>query len=150
MKHLPASVVVTNSLFEFDGGSITLDFMDASTGTSRSVCLKQHRLPRGSPEVGFPPGALILDNEVLPVRGPAERALIQALRTARIEPRLPDCPIDCIDGENGILIGADIEDYVARVAEGPASVIGSLLEQLVEFVDSDEYVAVARRSGRAV
>ena len=139
---------VTNSMYAMDGGSIYLALRDPS-GAPHSLHLPQHALPTTfAPDE--PPGALIFDGKVLSVRGPDEAALLEALRTARFEALRPLSEAESRIGRPGerILVGEDVREFVEAVDRGPNEAMRHLVERIVGFFESEEYLEVARRQRR--
>ncbi len=140
---------ITNSMYAMDGGSIYLALRDPS-GAPHSLHLPQHALPTTfSPDA--PPGALILDGRVLGVRSPDEARLLEALRTAKFHALRPLSDAGSRIGRPGerILVGEDVRRFVESVDRAPNEAMRHLVERVVGFVESDEYLEIARRQGQA-
>ncbi len=42
-----------------------------------------------------------------------------------------------------MIVGDDIKDYYARIAEGPEAALRHLVKELIDYVESAEYVSYA-------
>jgi len=137
----PSSITLTDGAYTLDGGSIHL-FGQEPEGTTHHIALAQHQLA-GNFGHDFVPGRLHLDGVPIPVRSDAEFQLIAALRRAVIAPKsdIPDTP----SGEQRIVLSGDIEEYLTKAGESPAAALMLLLKRVLDFVASDEYLAVAAK-----
>src|SRR5262245_58083423 len=146
MPAVPTSLIVMNCAYRLDGGSISFEFREPD-GTRHTLYVPQHSLPSNF-RASDPPGALIFDGQPLAVRGSEEAALLAALRKASMEP--------CSSVHEGLAarerlhgMGSDISDYLAAIDQGPQAAMQHLIDQVISFVESDEYVRVAWLFGRA-
>ena len=139
---VPSPVTVHDGAFATDGGSISLS-LAGPDGQRHALLLTQHRLPRFDSD-GPLRGRLYFDRELVRVRSVAEARLREALRAARFPDEKP-APSESASGGPTLVVGADIQAYLDKVQEGPASALRHLVESVLDYVDSDEYVTFARR-----
>jgi len=149
MHAIPSSLVIVNGGCTLDGGSIRLE-MEGPTQLKHTLHLPQHVMPRNF-RPGCPPGALIFDGEVLPVRGPEEATLLRALRNATysLVGTPPGHEREHIGppGRRGVL-GEDLKSFTAAIDEGPTAAARWLVQGIIAFVESPAFVEVARQHGR--
>jgi hypothetical protein len=139
---IPERLVIADAAYASDGGSLWLR-VRGPAGASCAVVLWQH-LFLDSPDPQRLPGRLYVDGALVPVRSDAERRLLIALREARLE---PPPPRDVPPRGPGVVVGRDLQEYDAKIAEGPEAATRHLVEKLIAFVESEEYVALAGRLG---
>jgi hypothetical protein len=85
MSSLPSSIRITRTWFATDGGSLCVEF-EGEGGDRHLLHLPQHRLP-GNFRAEAPPGALILDERVLPPRSEEEAELMVLCRPLQPQSR---------------------------------------------------------------
>ena len=139
---IPEQLVIVQAAYASDGGSVWLGARDPA-GASLSVVLWQH-LFLEQPDPKRLPGRLYVDGVLVPVRSEAERRLLAALREAPLE--LPS-PREVPPRGPGMIVGRDLQEYQAKIREGPEAATRHLVEQLITFVESEDYVALAARQG---
>jgi hypothetical protein len=144
MARVPDSLVVTTGAYRMDGGSIYLA-LRGPDGSAHTLNLWQHGLS-GNFSAARPPGALVFDGEVLVPRGADEVALLAALRAADLEPT-PVAGGTRLSPRR-IVLGDDIKHYTDASDRGPDAALRMLVDRVVSFVESEEYVEVAKRHGR--
>jgi hypothetical protein len=124
-----------------DGGSIMLHVLD-TTGANHRLLLVQRAFLSGPHRLGLP-GRIYLDDVLIPVRSPDEAALLGFLQnpliTASTEPPPPHTG-------GRIIIGDHLKAYFAAVDRSPADAIRHLVNEMLTFVESDEYVHLAGRT----
>ncbi len=134
---LPQSITITNSSYLLDGGTTTLCAV-CDLGNEVHIQLAQHVFP--SPVAG----RLFFGEELIAVRSPVEDAIVKLLDEAEILPsalRLPDGePIQL--SEDRISFVEEIDELAANI---PADNLRRQLNAIVAYVQSDEYVTVARK-----
>lgn len=118
-----------------DGGTINLELVDL-IGVSHRLCLVQHISPVRPSELKHR-GGLYFDDALVEIRSSDETVLLNFLRTARITASSTPPPRP---GEPFVVLGEDLKEYFAAGARSPADAIRYLVNELVAFVDSDEYV----------
>jgi len=135
---------VLEGAFATDGGSISLLLSEAD-GTKHSLLLTQHLLPPcGCPDERKT-GRIYFDGQLIGVRSKEEKALILMLKRAKpdVSPGLSGTSDRQTFSRPGMIVGKDIEDYSARIAEGPESALRYLVGEVLRYVESDEYVSHA-------
>lgn len=140
----PNDVTVADGAFATDGGSISLVLTEPG-GRRHTLLLTQHLLPRWDPN-GPLLGRIYFDGELVPVRSEAEARLLKALRTAGFpeeKPRHGRPP----RGSPGMVVGEDIKAFMGKVEEGPTAALRHLVESVLRYVESDDYVAFAAGQG---
>lgn len=141
---IPEELVVEEGAYASDGGSTYLRVRDGQ-GTRHDIMLWQHMFT-DAPDPGRLPGRLYFDDTLLAVRSDQERRLIQALRVARLDaPQTADRPAR--ERGPGMVVGKDLQDYNAKIAEGPAAALAHLVQGVVDWVESEAYVELARVVG---
>lgn len=144
---IPRHITILDGAFATDGGSISLLISDPQ-GNRHSLLLSQHLLPFCGMPGEREPGRLHLDGSVIPVRSAEEASIISALEHADIE--LLDTPARGVStvGEErpSMVVGDDIRAYFSKIAEGPEAAVRHLVLVLIEYVGSEEYVALCRRN----
>lgn len=141
---IPLIVTILDGAFATDGGSIFLSVSDPD-GNRHSVLLAQHLLPPWGDSNQRKPGRLYFDGVMLEVRSEDEKQIMSALKQAKI--RLPlgrKSGAGAVSARQpGMIVGEDIRNYYSKIEEGPESALIHLVNELIEYVDSDEYVAFA-------
>ncbi len=132
-------VTVEDGAMAMDGGSIFLQ-LRASAGKRHRLLLAQHLLPVFDAESPRP-GRLYLDGQLVPIRSGTEADLLDALRNARLPSDNPSAK-ESTHRRPDLVIGADIEAYHAKIEQGRAAALQHLVDQLLEWVESDEYLAL--------
>lgn len=135
---IPPLRVIVDGAYMMDGGSISLLLVD-DAGVEHGLELVQHLIPENSSDDRLF-GRLYLDNSLIDVRSDDETTIINFLEGAPIQ--APSSKPAATSGTH-LVIGDDIQSYVEARAKGPASALAHLVEQLVAFVRSEEYVRLA-------
>lgn len=125
-----------------DGGSILLSLRD-SEGVQRNLLLAQHRIPMAETDPRLP-GRLYLDGRMIAVRSDEEAQLLAKLKRASISsvdrkhelPRAGSGPMH--------VLSEDIADFLAAAKVSTSEAIKHLVTSLIQFVESEEYVRLAR------
>ena len=141
----PASLVLRSSEYFLDGGTAILTGTD-ELGRERAVMLVQRAFPE-SGSFGIA-GRLYLDGEPVPVRSELESQVLTVLRTAEVQYTSPE-------GEpageriqlspNALILGDDIRQVLTR---SPEENIRALRNEMIEAVESEQYVTFAAEVGR--
>jgi hypothetical protein len=143
---LPSQLTIHDCALCLDGGTVLLGTTDEA-GQKRSIMLVQHAFPQTNP-IGWVPGRLYLDDDVVPIRSPLEANILALLRAATIlvanPARTDDEPVQL--APNGLILGEDIRQVFSR---GPEENIRALLAQIIQFVDSEGYLRFAERVEQA-
>lgn len=141
---IPEQLLVVDGAYASDGGSTYLGVRD-SGGTQHDIMLWQHMFT-DEPDPKRLPGRLYLDGALVAVRSDEERQLIRALRAAQIDGPAGESPPKKERGP-GMIIGKDLQDYQAAIDEGPAAAMAFLVRGVVDWVESEAYVELARAVG---
>jgi hypothetical protein len=141
---LKAQYTIDDGAYALDGGSIYLSLRDAE-GVQHALVLTQHRIPKNEADLRVP-GRLYLDGQIIGVRSHEEARLIAAIKKAPISLTNIDRPASGQETGPTIVIGDDIVDYLNATRDSPKAAIRLLVDALVEFVESEEYVKFASQS----
>jgi hypothetical protein len=143
---IPEKITIVDGYYFTDGGSIVL-LVEEPDKTRHQITLGQHLfLEMFDPNLL--PGRLYWDHLLVPVRSAMEAEVIDLLRSGEI---IPDEPLERESGEGStgdgpvVVVGDDLKEYYAKVADGKNEVIRHLIEKVVGFVGSREYVRIARK-----
>jgi hypothetical protein len=143
---VPQRLTLTGTRFFMDGGTIVITAID-ERGGERSVMLVQRAFAWGN-TFGVP-GRLYLDGQPVTVRSEVESRLVALLRMAdvRYAPPAGESPGERIQlSPNALILGDDIKQVLSR---GPEENIRGLREQVVEWVESPQYVSFAAEAEQA-
>lgn len=143
---IPEKLTVVDGFYFTDGGSIVL-VAEEPDRTRHQITLGQHRFL----EIFDPnllPGRLYFNHLIVPVRSEIEAKLIARMQTSNIIPvEPPGSEKDDTSTGDGpvVIVGDDLKAYYSKVAEGKGEVIQHLIEKLINFVQSREYVNIASK-----
>ena len=137
----PTLLTIEDGAYAMDGGSIYLAFRD-SDGVRHGLVLVQHGIPLDKSDPRMP-GRLYLDDRIIPFRSEEETRLLSEIKTARISPVNSEQQQGQQPSGRGLVIGDDISTYLAATRDSSAAAIQWLVDSLVQFVESDEYVQLA-------
>ncbi len=145
---IPEKITLVDGYYFTDGGSIVL-IAETPDSNRRQITLGQHRiLEYYDPNVL--PGRLYWDSQLVPVRSELEADLIALLETSEIAPGEPPEPEkEAASSEAGpvVVVGDDLKEYYAKMAEGKRATIRYLRASLIKFVRSRKYVRIAKKVG---
>jgi hypothetical protein len=142
----PEELTIIDGFYFTDGGSIILIAEDPDS-IRHQITLAQHRFL----EIFDPnllPGRLYFNHQMIPVRSELEAELINLVQNSEI---VPVEPLERLKGEASIsngpmmVVGDDLKEYYAKVAEGKGEVINHLIENLINFVQSETYIRIAKK-----
>ncbi len=142
---IPEKLTFVDGFYFTDGGSIVL-IAEELDSTRHQITLAQHRFL----EIFDPnllPGRLYFNHLMVAVHSEMEAkliALLQACEIAPTEPPEPEKGNPIGDGP-GVIVGDDLKEYYAKVAEGKEEVIRHLIEDLLNFVQSKKYPKIAKQ-----
>lgn len=143
---IPEKLSIVDGFYFTDGGSIVL-IAEEPDNTRHQITLAQHRfLDIFDPKVV--PGRLYFNHLTVPVRSETEAkliALIQASQIVPVEPPEPEKDETSTRDGPMVVVGDDLKEYYAKVAKGKEEVIQHLIENLIKFVQSREYVKIAKK-----
>jgi len=156
---IPEKLKIVDGFYFTDGGSIVL-IAEEPKSARHQITLAQHRFL----EIFDPnllPGRLYFNHLMVPVRSEMEAKLIALMQVSEIVPaEAPESGKDPCTGMrdkessigNGpvVVVGDDLKEYYAKVAEGKEEVIHHLIENLINFVQSREYVRIAKKMEKKV
>lgn len=149
MLLVPATLTITNAVYAMDGGSRGIYLRDGD-GNAHTLSIGQHRIPSNFASGGAP-GALVFDEVLVPVRSETERALLRALKVAtfsfetlrsvsEVERTQP--------AGRRLVLGQDVAAEVAAADRGVEASLRHAVAEVISFVESQDYIDVARRFGR--
>lgn len=141
---IPENFVIEDGAYAMDGGSIALYVRD-SEGDEHSIVLCQHMFTKLINPNKIP-GRLYFDKILIPVRASMESQILASLREARLDTVNPESEI--VEGKfelnPGVIVGDDIKEYMSKIEEGSGAALAHLVRQLIDYVDSADYVELAR------
>jgi len=140
----PARLVLRSSEYHLDGGTAVLLGSDEQ-GHEREVMLVQSMFPQS--RLSGIPGRLYLDGRPVPVRSELESQVLAVLRAAEVrytpaEGELAGKRIQL--SSSVVILSDDIKQVLTR---GPEENIRALRNQVVETVESEQYVSFASEVG---
>ena len=143
---IPEKLTIVEGFYFTDGGSIVL-VAEEPDSTRHQITLAQHRFL----EIFDPnllPGRLYFNHLMVPVRSEMEAKLIALMQVSEIlpveQPELEKNKSSTSDGPV-VVVGDDLKEYYAKMSEGMEEVIQHLIENLINFVQSREYVRIAKK-----
>ena len=142
---IPTSLILTDCSYGLDGGSINIEAQDQS-GRTHQISLPQHRIPENFKPTQIP-ARLHLNGTPVALRSVAESQLLDALRTASVESVETDSQPGI--SASRLVLSRDIETYLEAVDESPDAAIRLLVQRVVDFVVSDEYLTIAKHLERS-
>ena len=142
---IPDRFVIEDGAYAMDGGSIYLHVRD-SEGDEHDIVLWQHMFT----EVSNPdrkPGRLYFDKILIPVREEMESQILAVLREARLDKAIEETKRfeESSEWSPGVTIGDDIKEYRSKISKSPKAALTHLVRQLIEYVESADYVELARK-----
>src|SRR5512137_1191201 len=140
----PRPLTIVDGAYALDGGSIFLAFRD-NDGVQHQLVLVQHSIPM-DPSDPRNPGRLYLDDQIIQVRSEEETWLLSEIKAALIAPVLPGQPEPKRETGPVVVLGEDIADFLAAARASPRAAIQHLVDSVVEFVESGEYLKLDRQS----
>jgi hypothetical protein len=139
---LPRRIVVRDSAYALDGGTIHLRATD-ERGRELGILLVQHLFPQPSLSMGIP-GRLYFGSRLVPIRSELEERVLRLLSEAEVQAPPPPPPQP--PRKNMLVIGDDIKAFMSRTPEENCR---AFLREIVEFVRSERYVTFAAEVERA-
>jgi len=142
---IPDSFVIEDGAYAMDGGTIAINVRDPE-GNRHDIVLRQHMFT----EVSDPdrlPGRLYFDGTLIPVREEWENQVLKALRQAPLHTLYTE-PVSAeerLDGGPGMIVGDDLKEYMSKIDESPVAALSHLIRQLIDYVESADYVELARK-----
>ena len=141
---IPESFVIEDGAYAMDGGSIALNVRDPE-GKKHHIVLWQHLFTEQS-NLDKIPGRLYFDKILIPVRASVESQILAALREARLD--TVNLESEEVEGKlelnPGVIVGDDIKEYMSKIDESPNAALAHLVRQLIEYVESADYIELAR------
>jgi hypothetical protein len=139
--HVPNRIIVRESAYCLDGGSINL-FATDPFGRPINILLVQRICPKTNPSTSIP-GRLYYRSELVPIRSKLEAQIVQLLSEAEVqapppEPKVPERPM--------LVIGEDIKQFLSRTPEENCR---AFIREIVEYVRSEKYIAFAEEVRKA-
>jgi hypothetical protein len=124
-----------------DGGTIWLALVDAA-GKKHTLWIPQYHIQENfSPE--YPPGSLVFDGALMETRGKDEERLVGWLQTADVKPmRTNTKGMDIHNRE------ITLPPYTAVESEKMGLFIRDVVKDVIAFVKSDAYLALAEKYGK--
>jgi hypothetical protein len=140
---LPSRIVVRDSAYALDGGTIHLRATD-ERGRELGILLVQHAFPQASPSMDLIPGRLYFGSQLVPIRSELEERVLRLLSEAEVQ--VPPPPPPQPPRKNMLILGDDIKAFMSRTPEENCR---AFLREIVEFVRSERYVTFAAEVERA-
>ena len=148
---IPEKLTIVEGFYFTDGGSIVL-IAEEPDSTRHQITLAQHRFL----EIFDPnllPGRLYFNHLMVPIRSEMEAKLIALVQVSEIVPAEPP-EQEKVESSTGdgpvVVVGDDLKEYYAKVAEGKEEAIQHLIENLINYVQSREYVRIAKKIEKKV
>jgi hypothetical protein len=140
---IPKKLVIEDGAYAMDGGSISLQVRD-SDGNEHNIVLWQHMFTEQSNPDRMP-GRLYFDKILIPVREDVESQILAALREARLDEAIGESKRseESSEWSPGVIIGDDIKEYRSKINESPQAALTHLVMQLIEYVESADYIELA-------
>jgi len=134
---IPAQITIVDSSFFLDGGTVALHAI-TDDGLKCSIQLNQ----RVFSDFYADPGRLFFNGERIDVRSDKESQIVRLLKTASIESVIKEPPPNSSPpiSKNALILGDDIRQFFES---SPQSNLERFRNQIVEFIESDEYVRIA-------
>jgi len=134
---IPNEITLVESSYWLDGGSITLHGVTES-GSECRIHLTQRCFPNSGNE-----GRLYFNDELVDVRCNDELRIVELLRSAPIatKHREPTSSDEPPISKNALILSEDIRDFFASE---PEQNLRRFRDEIVKFVESDEYVEIAK------
>ena len=143
---IPEKLTFFEGLYFTDGGSTVL-IGTAPDGAQHQITLAQHLFL----EIFDPnliPGRLYFDHLMVPVRSEMEEQVIACIQASEIEadepPKEEPKEPEQASGPT-VVVGDDLKEYYAKMAEGKHATIQHLIDELLKFVNSGKYVRIAKK-----
>ncbi len=143
---IPEKLKIVEGFYLTNGGSIVL-VAEEPNSTRHQITLAQHMFL----EIFDPnllPGRLYFNHLMVPIRSEMEAKLIALIQVSEIHPvEPPEEEIEKASTGDGpvVVVGDDLKEYYAKMSEGMEEVIRHLIENLINFVQSREYVRIAKK-----
>jgi hypothetical protein len=144
---IPNNLTVVDGFYFTDGGSIVL-VAEEPDRTRHQITLAQHRFLETF-DPNLLPGRLYFNHLIVPARSEMEEKLIALLQASDALPGKPPKPenSEASPGDGVVVVlGDDLKEYYAKVDEGKAVVVQHLIEKLINYVRSKEYVRIAKKN----
>ncbi len=142
-SQIEGRLLIYNCAYTMDGGSIHL-FAKDSSGTEFCVQLPQHGL-EGNFSAEFIPGRLHLNGRPIAVRSNEETDLIKRLLDSTVEEVHEEVKKGKKPQGKSLVISQDIADYFSAIEKGPSDAVVSKVRRVIDFVQSEMYISVAKR-----
>lgn len=144
---LPVRLAIHDAAFALDGGTTHLLATDDS-GAEHTIRLVQHAFPSASSTTDAIPGRLYYDGELVPMRSELEAGVLRLLHAATVRYTPPARPtaVDIQLSRDALVFGDDIRQLLTHP---PDENIQYLVDRVVQFVESDQYLLCAERIEQA-
>lgn len=133
--------IIEEGAYALDGGSIFLSIKD-NDGVQHKLILVQHCIPMDESDPRIP-GRLYLDDQIVQIRSDEEIRLISELKKASISPDEPGLKETKEETGPVYVVSEDIADFLAATRSSPKDAIKYLVDSLVQFVESEEYLRLS-------
>lgn len=146
---IPEKLTIVEGFYFTDGGSIVL-ICEGPDGGRHQITLGQHRIFKGF-DPNVIPGRLYFDHLPVTARSEEEGRVIAALETGEIGVDEEPAKEEGDEKESGgpvVIVGDDLKEYYAKMAQGKAETIRHLRNELIKYVQSREYVKLAKKMAR--
>ena len=133
---IPSKLTLVESSFWLDGGSITLHAV-----TDSGEKCRVHLCQRSLAATGA--GWLYFNEERVEVRSDEETKIVELLRAAPIELKREERPSSSEPpiSKNAMILSEDIKEFFEST---PEQNLRKFRDEIVRFVESDEYVVIAK------
>jgi hypothetical protein len=148
---IPENLTFVDGFYFTDGGSIVL-LAEEPDRTRHQITLGQHRFLEVF-DLNVLPGRLYFNHLLVPVRSEMEVKVIALLQASEIDPvEQPESEKGAASTGDGpvVVVGDDLKAYYAKVAQGKGATIRYLMENVIDFVGSREYVRISKKIDKKV
>ncbi|MEM7163164.1 MAG: hypothetical protein AAF487_12075 [Bacteroidota bacterium] len=134
--------IIQNCAFLMDGGTKFLNGTDA-TGNEINIILPQNGIEDNFQDE-YIPGRLHFNGKPINVRSEVEGEIISKLIEAHVVCEEENESPDEVSPQR-LTIGEDITEYFKAMDNGPDSAIALMIREIIDFVQSEEYVEIAKK-----
>ena len=141
---VPQPMIVDDGGYVPDGGSVLLEVKDANS-VPHQIWLRQHSYLPETQNKEELAGRLYIDDKLVDIRSELEKEIIEALKSVRFEAQEAEGGPTPSDAPR-LIIGDDLREYYGKIHEGPLEVCKWLVDQIIGYVESEEYVEFGMKS----
>lgn len=140
--NIPGALTVTSAAYGMDGGSISILCVDPEK-TQHAVYLPQWEITEKF-DLKYIAGRLHWDGAPVPIRSSEEDMILSLLESAGYESVENGVGDRIAPKERRVAIGGDVSSFLDAIDESPNAAMKHLVQSVVNFVRSEQYLDVAR------